>query len=39
MLWVIFPLWSIYEAYSAITGAMTHEQVVDIIANLPKKNT
>jgi hypothetical protein len=38
MLWVFFPLWILYEAYSNITRAMTHEQVVDIIANLPKKS-
>ncbi|PVI06357.1 Emopamil-binding protein [Periconia macrospinosa] len=35
-LWVVFPLWILYEGYSAMTSAMSHAEMVDLVKYLKK---
>ncbi|KAF2200901.1 Emopamil-binding protein [Delitschia confertaspora ATCC 74209] len=35
-LWVIFPLWILYEGYQAISSAMTQAEMVDLVQYLKK---
>ncbi|EMD63825.1 hypothetical protein GGP41_005551 [Bipolaris sorokiniana] len=35
-LWVIFPLWILYEAYQTISSAMSRAEVVDLVNYLKK---
>jgi hypothetical protein len=37
-LWVWFPLWVLYESYSAISGAMSQAEMVDLVNYLGKKD-
>lgn len=36
-LWVWFPLWILYEAYTGITSALSQKEVVNVISYLEKK--
>jgi hypothetical protein len=36
-LWVVFPLWILFEAYRAMSSAMSPAEVVDVI-NFVKKD-
>ena len=35
-LWVVFPLWIIWEAYSAMSAAMSQTEMVDLVNYLKK---
>lgn len=37
-LWVVIPLWILYEAYQAMSSAMSQAEVVDLVNYLPKKD-
>ncbi|KAF2497332.1 Emopamil-binding protein [Lophium mytilinum] len=37
-LWVWFPLWVLYESYTAINGAMSQAEMVDLVNYLGKKD-
>lgn len=36
MLWVVFPLWILYEAYKAMSSAMSQAEMVDLVNYLKK---
>ena len=36
LLWVVFPLWVLYEAYQALGAAMTQAEMVDLVKYLKK---
>lgn len=36
-LWVVFPLWILYEGYCALTSAMSHAEMVDLVNYLKKE--
>jgi hypothetical protein len=35
-LWVVFPLWILYEAYQAMSSAMSQAEMVDLVNYLKK---
>ena len=35
-LWVVFPLWVLYEAYRAMSSAMSQAEMVDLVNYLKK---
>jgi Sec-independent protein secretion pathway component TatC len=35
-LWVVFPLWILYEAYRAMSSAMSQSEMVDLVNYLKK---
>jgi hypothetical protein len=35
-LWVVFPLWILWEAYSAMSSAMSQAEMVDLVNYLKK---
>ncbi|KAL5461157.1 hypothetical protein PMIN06_002346 [Paraphaeosphaeria minitans] len=36
-LWVVFPVWILYEGYAAMSSAMSHAEMVDLAKYLNKK--
>ncbi|KAL5391221.1 hypothetical protein PMIN03_003255 [Paraphaeosphaeria minitans] len=36
-LWVVFPVWILYEGYAAMSSAMSHAEMVDLVKYLNKK--
>lgn len=37
-IWVWFPLWVLYESYTAINSAMSQAEMVDLVNYLGKKD-
>jgi hypothetical protein len=35
-LWVVFPVWILYEAYKAMSSAMSQAEMVDLVNYLKK---
>lgn len=35
-LWVVFPVWILYEAYAAMSSAMSQTEMVDLVNYLKK---
>lgn len=35
-LWVVFPVWILYEAYKALSSAMSQSEMVDLVNYLKK---
>jgi len=37
-LWVVFPLWILWEAYSAMSQAMSQAEMIDLVNYLKKED-